>query len=86
MEKFILQHEGGTWIPGWTFQEIGYIEECVECAGKPLIPDPRSLEPIEEKSVYHSLKSTQKCEECGVFVGRWITCMFTKVWCKKCRR
>jgi len=55
-------------VIGWRFLEIGKIEGC---KGHP-------------PGMYYSLTSAHYCEECGRFVGRWLSCSCVKVWCKDC--
>jgi len=56
------------WLLTWQFLEIGKEENLTE-------PD---------DGVNYCLKSAQYCEECKRFIGRWITWMGYKVWCKDC--
>jgi hypothetical protein len=54
----------------WQFKEIGHITDC-------------NGHPANEVYV---IKSGQWCEECHCFLGRWISCVCIKVWCKGCTK
>ena len=38
----------------------------------------------EIAGVLQTLKSAHYCEDCGKYMGRWISWSNEKVWCKKC--
>lgn len=61
-------------IIGYRFKELGHETKCKCIDG----PDENGVINV------HCLNSAHSCEECGDYIGRWMTCGCVETWCKEC--